>query len=436
MDKPGRTGRLLTNFGWLAGGRTTGALMALAATALAAQALGAEEFGLVVMVHAAALMIRQLANVKTSEAVIRYGIPLAEEARIKELKGLLMRLVRIDLLAGIIATLIGALLLFGFADQFGLPPELRAPAAVYLLVMLVSLTGTPRGALRLLDRFGALSAQLTIGPALKLAAVATLMLTPFTTDPRLYVMIWAASYGIEHAFSWWRAYRAFNKHYGLVESRAPDLDHQEMRGFLYTVYWQSTLDATPKQAATLIAGTLLGTAGAALFSLARELAEVLAKPVVLLRQVVFPDLARLWRNDVARFIRVTWRTGAITAAVGLGVVGLSLLVGDRVLVALAGADFGVAAGLLTGLLLAATIELAGAAFRPASYVMGKARALLNVQLLATSVYLAAFVTFTQLYGLIGIAFAAVAAAIVTFSGAGIVVQRGCRERLREVAGEA
>ena len=71
VEKPGRTRRLLTNFSWLAGGRTSGALLSLAATALAARALGAAEFGLVVLVHAAALMIRQLCNVKTSEAVIR-----------------------------------------------------------------------------------------------------------------------------------------------------------------------------------------------------------------------------------------------------------------------------------------------------------------------------------------------------------------------------
>ena len=43
VDRPGRTRRLLTNFSWLAGGRTTGALMALAATALAARALGAAD---------------------------------------------------------------------------------------------------------------------------------------------------------------------------------------------------------------------------------------------------------------------------------------------------------------------------------------------------------------------------------------------------------
>jgi len=430
VEKPGRMKRLLANFSWLAGGRTTGALMALAATALAARALGAKEFGLVVMVHAAALMVRQLCNVKTSEAVIRYGVPLAEDGRIGELKGLLIRFARIDVIAGLVSALLGGLALYFLADQFGLPQELRIPAACYLLVMLVSVIGTARGTLRLLDKFGSLSVQLTVGPALKLAGVATLLVSPFTTNTAVYVLIWAGSYFVEHIYTWWRAYRAFRKHYGHVQTEQPELDRSDVRSFLYTVYWQSTLDAAPKQAATLLAGALLGTAGAALFSFARELAEVLAKPVTLLRQVVFPDLARLWRNDIPRFIRVTWRTGAVTSAVGLMVVVLSLAVAEPVLVSLAGADFGAAANLLSLLLLAASIELGGASFRPASYVMGKARALLNVQILATLVYLTGFLGFVHLYGLDGIGFATGLAAVVGFLGAAAVVYRGSRDRVR------
>ncbi len=430
VEKPGRTGRLLTNFSWLAGGRTTGALMALAATALAARALGAAEFGLVVLIHAAALMIRQLCNVKTSEAVIRYGVPLADEGRIGELRGLIIRFARIDATAGLIAAFVGAVLLFGFSHWFELPGELKLPAVFYVLVLVFSVTGTAKGTLRLLDRFGALSAQLTVGPALKLLGVGALSLSPYSAITSLYVLVWGGAYLVEHAYSWWRAYRAFANYYGDVKTVTPELNRPEVRSFLFTVYWQSTLDAAPRQAATLLAGTLLGSAGAALFALARELAEVLTKPVVLLRQVVFPDLARLWRNDVPRFVRVTWRTGAITAGIGLLVVGVAYFGAEPLLIALAGNDFGTAAPLLTLLLLAASIELAGAAFRPASYVMGKARTLLNVQIIATTAYLISFVGFIQLYGLNGIGLASIISSCIAFVGAGFIVLRSARVRLK------
>jgi O-antigen/teichoic acid export membrane protein len=430
VEKPGRTGRLLANFSWLAGGRTTGALMALAATALAARALGAADFGLVVLIHAAALMIRQLCNVKTSEAVIRYGVPLAEERRISELRGLIIRFARIDVVAGLAAAFAGAVLLFGFSHLFELPGELKAPTAFYVLVLVFSITGTSKGTLRLLDRFGALSAQLTIGPALKLLGVGVLFFSPYSSSAPLYVLVWGGAYLVEHVYSWWRAYRAFDNYYGEVKTSVPELNRHEVRSFLYTVYWQSTLDAAPKQAATLLAGSMLGPAAAALFAFARELAEVLAKPVVLLRQVVFPDLARLWRNDVSRFVRVTWRTGVVTAGIGLLVVGVAFFAAEPLLVTLAGDDFGAGADLLTLLLLAASIELAGAAYRPAGYVMGKARALLSVQIISTVAYLGSFVGLIQFYGLNGIGMAAIISGGITLVGAGYVVLRGARLRLK------
>jgi O-antigen/teichoic acid export membrane protein len=436
VAKPGRTRRLLTNFSWLAGGRTTGAVLALIATALAARTLGADGFGLVVLIHAGALMLRQLCNVKTSEAVIRYGVPLAEESRVGELKGLILRFVRIDLLAAGIAALSGAVILMFFAERLGMPAELKGVAAVYVVVLLPAITGTAKGALRLLDRFGALSAQLAIGPAARLVLVVALMFSPFATVPAAYVLAWATAYLVEQAYTWWRAYRSFLRYYGAVATEKPDLDRRDVREFLFTVYWQSTLDAAPKQAATLLAGAFLGSAGAGLFALARELAEVLAKPVTLLRQVVFPDLARLWRNDVPRFIRVTWRTGAVTAGIGLAVVAVAFVAAEPLLEALAGAEFGAAAPLLTLLLLAASIDLAGASLRPASYVMGRARALLKVQIVATLVYLTGFALLVQMLGLPGIGIASIGSALVGIIGASLLVQRGCRERLRLDAGLA
>ncbi len=430
IDRPGRTGRLLTNFSWLAGGRTAGAVLALAATALAARMLGAEALGLVVMVHAAALTVRQLCNVKTAESVIRYGVPLAEEGRIGELKGLILRFARIDLVTAAVAAGTAGLLLLFYAEALGLPAELRAPAALYVLALLTSITGTARGTLRLLDRFGTLSTQLAIGSAAKLAGVLVLLLTPARTVVAAYLVVWVLAYFVEDVYTWWRAYRAFRTQYGQVRMIEPVLDRKEVRSFLFTTYWQSTLDAAPKQMATLIAGTILGSAGAALFSLARQLAEVVAKPVNLLRQVVYPDLARLWRNDVRRFVNVTWRTGAVTAGVGMVVVLVSVIAGDLLLSVLAGPEFAAAAQLLTLLLLSASIELAGASFRPASYVMGKAQALLNVQILATLLYLVAFVTLAELFGLNGVGLASLMSATVVFFGAGYLVLRGARERLR------
>ncbi|MCB1684227.1 MAG: lipopolysaccharide biosynthesis protein [Pseudomonadales bacterium] len=430
VAKPGRSKRLIANFGLLVGGRTMGAVLALAANALAARTLGVEEYGLVVMVQATAMLIRQLVNLKTGEAVIRYGVPLAEDGRVAELKGLLLRFVRLDLTVSLLAAVAGAVLLIFFAEQLGLPAELRLAASCYVPVMLLSVTGTANGTLRLLDRFGTLSTQLAVGPAVKLGAVALLLLSPWRSEVSAYLMVWALAYFVEQAYTWWRSYRAFRNQYGGVKASRIPLDPGDVRSFLFTVYWQSTLDAAPKQVATLLAGTLLGSAAAGLFAFARELANVLAKPVSILRQVVFPDLARLWRNDLPRFLNVTWRTGALTGGVGIAVAVLSIFAARPLLVLIAGTEFAAAGLLLTLLLTAAAVELSGATLRPAGYVMGRARALLKVQILATAVYLGAFAGLVPILGLTGVGAASIATALVNLIGCALLIVQGYRHRLR------
>ena len=429
VQKPGRFGRLMANFGLLMGGRTMGAVLSLAANALAARSLGAADYGVVVMVQATALLIRQLVNMKTGEAVIRYGVPLAEEDRQPELKGLLLRFARIDIGVSVLASLGGALLLGLFAVPLGLPEELQLAAACYVPVMLLSVTGTANGTLRLLDRFGTLSAQQAIGPMVKLTAVALLLVSPWRAEVAAYLMVWALAYFTEQAYTWWRAIAAFRQQYGTVRAQPAQIDGRDVRSFLFTVYWQSTLDAAPKQVATLLAGTLLGSAAAGLFAFARELSNVLAKPVAILRQVVFPDLARLWRNDLPRFLNVTWRTGALTALIGFAVVLIAVFAARPLLIALAGEDFAGAAPLLILLLIAASIELGGASLRPAGYVMGKAQMLLRVQIVATFVYLCSFVTLVPLFELPGIGLVAILTALVSLLGSGALIAAGYRQRL-------
>ena len=85
VEKPGRTGRLLTNFSWLAGGRTTGALMALAATVLAARALGAHGAWLLApyeaLPHTPGLVLEPVEDIEhTAEIAVKHGFQVNTHA--------------------------------------------------------------------------------------------------------------------------------------------------------------------------------------------------------------------------------------------------------------------------------------------------------------------------------------------------------------------
>ena len=71
--------RALKNFGVLMGGRAVAGVLSVVALTLAARLLGAADFGVLVLVHTTAELIRGLLNFKPSETVVRYGVKAFDE---------------------------------------------------------------------------------------------------------------------------------------------------------------------------------------------------------------------------------------------------------------------------------------------------------------------------------------------------------------------
>ncbi len=137
------------------------------------------------------------------------------------------------------------------------------------------------------------------------------------------------------------------------------------------IYWQTNVDLLPKHLAVLLAGSLLGPAGAGMFRLANDFSTVLSKPGLMLREVLFPDLSRMLHNKEAGFHELGFRAVQIAGASGLLLVVLSIPLGAPIL-GIIGEDYTPAAPLLTLMLLAATFELAGSPLRAAAYALGGA----------------------------------------------------------------
>ena len=98
-----------------------------------------------------------------------------------------------------------------------------------------------------------------------------------------YLMVWAVAFAAEHLFMNVRGWLELKRR-GVRPGR-PTLAGAKRRfpglwGFVGTLYWQSNLDLAQRHGLILLAGVLLGPAGAGMFRVAREFADVLAKPVI------------------------------------------------------------------------------------------------------------------------------------------------------------
>ena len=411
---------VVRNFGVVLRGRGIAALLTLAATALMANALPAAEFGLVILLHTYLLAVRGILNFRTYEAVVRFGVPLHENADAGALKRLLGRTSRIDLAGGIGATLAGVAAAGAAGSFLHWDEQMTALAGLYSLVMLSSVINTPNGMLRLYDRFDALSIFYIVGPAVRITGV----IIAWFSDASMhtFVGIWAAAFVIENCWLFVRGHLEYRSQNGRLlwntvgEDPGTQGDTKEsrrqFRHFIAVVYWQTNIDLLPKHRSGLLAGNLLGPAAAGMFRLARDFSSVLSKPAMMLREVMFPDLARMLHAGAEGFSELGFRAVRVAASAGLLLVLISIPLAGPVL-GIIGPEYTAAATLLSLMLLAATFELAASPLRAAAYAMGRVAPVLRIYLFCVVLYLGLFYVLAPLIGLPGPGIAAATGTALT-----------------------
>ena len=395
--------RVFKNFGVVLRGRGIAAAFNMVALALMANALSPVDFGLVVLLHTYVLAIRGFLNFRTFESIVKYGVPQHANGENDALRKLLRITTSVDVVASIVATLLGVAAASITGKFLHWDAQMVSIAAIYSLTLLTTATGTPNGVLRLYDRFDVLGIWYTISPGIRFFGVVIAWF--LDAEMLVFVGIWAAAFVFENCWIYVRGHREVHRH--MSESIWRGFRWQEFREttpefrhFLGVIYWQTNVDLLPKHLAVLLAGSLLGPAGAGMFRLANDISTILSKPGLMLREVLFPDLSRMLHNKEAGFHELGFRAVKIAGASGLLMVILSIPLGTPIL-GIVGPDYTPAAPLMTLMLLAATFELAGSPLRAAAYALGDAGTVLRIYALSSFIYLSLFYVFTPPLGLIG-----------------------------------
>tara|TARA_R110001599_G_scaffold353815_1_gene598812 strand:+ start:59119 stop:60420 length:1302 start_codon:yes stop_codon:yes gene_type:complete len=405
--------RILGNFAYLLRGRGLAAVMLLAATALMARALGPAEFGLVVLIHTYAVLVRGLLNVKQFLAIVRWGVPALDAGEYTAIRRLVSICWRLDWLSCAVATVVAMALAPLLGPSLGMDQDQVIMLAAYCLILLATGNRTAIGILRLFDRFDVLGWKETIGPAIRLAGV--LIAWWLDAPMEAYVGVFAVAFAVEELYLGWFGRREYKRQLGSLPAvdtsgRARMAEFSGLRHFLWITYWQSNVDLIPKHGSILLAGFLLGPAEAGLLRLARQFSTMLSKPAVLIRQVIFPDLTRSWSQGSSDFKVIVSRTAMLAGCLGLVFVLGGYFFGEYLLGALVGEEFIAAAPVLTLLLLASTFDLTAASLRSAAYAIGHAGKVLRLYAVSALVYVVLFIICTLEVGLIGSGIAASVAA--------------------------
>jgi O-antigen/teichoic acid export membrane protein len=232
--------------------------------------------------------------------------------------------------------------------------------------------------LRIFDRFDAISHVQVFSSVWRLAGV-VLVTQLGAASVSTIAAVWATAQFTQYLGTSWYGAKVVFARMSWRKLRGPlglgDMgrSHPGIWSFLNVIYWQATLDLVPKSLGTLYAGALLGPHGAAMFRIAREFANVVAKPALLVRQAIYPDLARLRHRRDDAFNKVVVSMAAMMGIPALLLAVASLWLGAPLLKLAVGENYVPAAGLLTWLIAAATLEMAASPLRPAGYALGCAK---------------------------------------------------------------
>ena len=406
--------RLAENFGWLLGGQGLSAVFTVGATVICARTLGAGDFGVLVMLHAAALLVRQFCNFKTAEAAVRFGV--AEHAAADSTRwGMLLAVLwRLDVIGMLVAMLVIAALLV-LSMTFSL---VTVPSSAWWYVLAASgfVAGTARGALRVLDRYAVLGMVEGVGPFVRFLGVAVLGL--LDSPVQYFVCVWAFALWVDQMIVLvpaWRHVRADLVNVSLWQARLTRLQIPGLRSFLVAVYWQSNVDSLLRQGPTLLVGASLGAADAGVYRLARDVADVLRKPVALIRQAVFPDLARLWMTEPRRFMWFSLQLSGLLGGFGVLFMLATTWFGEPLLHLMGGEQFASGTLLMALLVGAAVLELPGGVLRPAIYTLGGERLVLGLSVAVLCTYVASFLLLVSAQQSLTPGYAALIAAVVSLS---------------------
>ncbi len=388
--------RILRNIGVIVGGDAGASALGLVSLALTARTLGPELLGVLVMIEAYALLIARWIRPETWQALIKYGADaLATDDR-DSLRRLFKLGVLIDLGGGFLAMIVAFAGLQIADSWFDWDENVIDLARIYCIVLMLELTSTPTAVLRLFDRFEVFAYSQIAAAALRLLLVA---LAWWLGGGLLVFVLIAMAVSVMIPALMIHAAVGELKRRGYHGIAAIPLDgvtrqYPRLWRFLLSTNLSLLLRKTVETTDVLIVGALLGPAVSGGLHIAKRLSMVILKMGKPIRQVIYPDMSKLWAGgEIQRFRKVVGWTNLIGGSAALVVLGAIALVPDLVLRLFAGEAFADLAGLLLVQMLSVVIVMFGLALRPALYSMEQDWALLKAALLATAAF---FLTFFAL----------------------------------------
>lgn len=421
--RPGPFGRALQNVGWLLTGKGVGAVLSLAYLALATRSLGVQSFGQFMLIVGIGRTAAAFAGFQTWHIVVRYGMAHLEHKR----AGALGRLVRfctaLDLSAALVGCAIAAAVLMAIRWRFGWSEEITRDAAIFCIILLLSVRSTAVGILRLHDRFAVGAVADSVTPIVRFAGALIAVWQKATVTE--FLITWAISEVLTAIVYWASAVRAAP---GLMRHwrgtmRAPS-ENVGFWHFAFVTNLNSMLTEASRQSIVVVVGFFAGAAAAGNYRLAYQLSQSLVRVSDMFARGVFPEVARADVQEIQENFRKLVRQ-SIRFAITAGLIACLLvpILSEPALYLIAGKHYLDAYPILVILGIAAGLDIMTVGFEPVLLATGHAARALWIRVAAAFVLFEALLLLMPAFGVIGAGVATLLASAVALALFALVALR-------------
>ncbi len=416
--------RVYGNAGKLLGGKAAAGVIGIFYLALATRTLGPANYGVLVLISFYSVLVGSFGVLQGWHTIVRYGSAGLVREDPESFKRLFAFTARVELVSGVVAMLVVAVMARHAGRWFGWPPEYDQLAAIYALAVFANMHNTASGVLNLFGRIDLLSVQQIAGPIVRMIG-ATLAWWAEAGLPG-FLIAWLMGSIAEGVIDWWMVLAELKRR-GLTQGlwRWPKGIAQEHPG-IWKFLLTSNIDVGIKDAGNritpLLVGVALNPAAVGLYHLALRIGLVLQQPIGALGRTVYPELtAFAARGDLPAIRHLVLRTGAIALACGLCVSLVFVGFGESLLRLLGGPGFEGAYPLLLMVGLACSLSLFGFSFSAALVALGRPYLTLWINLVATLALLPVLNFMLHRWGVIGAGVHAIGYALVSVAAFAFVL---------------
>lgn len=412
---------IFRNLGWMAGGKTFGAILSIGYLAIATRTLGIERFGKFALALSVGQAIAALVAFQSWHIVVRYGMPHLVERRREALARLFNVTLRLDVAAAAVGVVLVCLLMPLLGLRFDWTDSFVWQAAGMGVVLVLSSQSTPLGILRLHDRYATAAIADAVTPAVRF--VGAIVAWQVHATPLAFMAVWSLADALTAVAFWISALRVSKGSWRLPEPftwAAVGADNPGIRNYAITTNLNSSLDLGGKQLAVMIVGLLVSPAAAGGYRLVQQLSQAMAKLSQMMARAIFPEMMRSRSHGAGTaggqvfgdLFAGIWR---VTGAGALAVFAVLIVAGKFLLGLIAGPEYMAAYPILLVLGTAAAIDFAAVGFEPALLALGRPGLVLKLRAGVTTALLTLMPILTLWRGGIGAGLAVLSASLLSFA---------------------